>query len=242
MTPEKSPVRVEIERQILTALAESDRPMTLRELMPAVDAAEGPQQVARILGYMRNDGQVANGPDVQPGEPGGLSGKGARSVASYQLKGGPAILQGKISDIDLIAALKMIAAEDDDGEACLDNRRTAALKTAYPEVVETFDRLDDAADSHNGDEFKLGIIDRSFLDPERAIGECEEVGNCIHDDAGWISDEDHTFERDVLELREIAEQAALGAADALIRGSHLRAWEAVQRLHRAVTTFASDYV
>ena len=215
MSTEKSPVRIEIERQILAALSESDRPMTLRELAPIADAAEGPQQLARILGYMRRDGMIVNGPEVQPGEPGGLSGKGARVVASYWLSQfyltvmqqdiepmtnpEPAILQGKSADIDLIAALKMSAAEDDDGEACLD-----------------------AADaSHNSDEFEWT--------PEMIAG----LNTCA---------DNFDFERDVLELREIAEQAALDAADALIRGSHLRAWEAVQRLHRAVTTFTSDYV
>jgi hypothetical protein len=142
MSNDKSPVRVEIERQILAALSGSDRPMTLRELVPIVDAAEDPQQIARILGYMRADGQIANGSDVQPDEPGGLSGKGARPVASYQISEGnpmtkpePAILQGESADIDLIAALKMSTAEDDDAEACLDS----------------------AGNSHNGDEFEMPI-------------------------------------------------------------------------------------
>jgi hypothetical protein len=187
MSNDKSPVRIEVERQILAALSESDRPMTLRELAPIADAAEGPQQLARILGYMRRDGMIVNGPEVHPGEPGGLSGKGARVVASYQLNedcvmnSEPAILQGKSADIDLIAALKMSAAEDD------------AESSGHVEI-----QADD----------RVGI----------------------------------EFERDVLVLREIAEHAALDAADALIRNSPVRAWEAMLRVHRAVVGFSEDYV
>jgi hypothetical protein len=223
MSNDKSPVRVEIERQILSALSESDRPMTLRELVPIVDAAEGPQQIARILGYMRADGQIANGPEVQPDEPGGLSGKGARPVASYWLNRAvspdwlnkdramnsePAILQGKSADIDLIAALKMSAAEDDDGEAC----------------------MDDVGESHNGDEFEMpisGLGELQYDPDEAAFAECAD---------------NIAFERDVLELRQIAEHAALDVADALIRNSPVRAWEAMQRVHRAVVGFSEDYV
>lgn len=183
MSVEKTPVRVEIERQIIAALSQSVRPMTLRELMPDVDAAEGPQQVARILGYMRNDGEIVNGPDVQPGEPGGLSGKGARAVAYCLPRDGQAIESASTPiDADLVAALKMSVAEEDDGEACLDSDRR-----------------------------------------------------------GYAEFSDTAFERDVLELRQIAEHAAIDAADALIRGSTVRAWESVQRLHRAVVGFAEDY-
>lgn len=44
-------------------------------------------------------------------------------------------MQGKSADIDLIAALKMSAAEEDDAEACLDS----------------------IGESHNGDEFRIPL-------------------------------------------------------------------------------------
>ena len=100
---------------------------------------------------------------------------------------------------DIGAALRMRAAEEDDGEACLDA----------------------IGESHNGDEFEMPLSGHGELHVE-----------CLDSLA---------FERDVLDMREIADQAALDVADALIRGSHLRAWEAVQRLHRAVVSFSQDY-
>ena len=46
---------------------------------------------------------------------------------------------------------------------------------------------------------------------------------------------------DLEALRMIAEQARLDAADALIRECPIRAWEAVQRLARAVISFSEDW-
>jgi hypothetical protein len=238
MSTDKSPVRVEIERQILAALSGSDRPMTLRELVPIVDAAEGPQQIARILGYMRADGQIANGPDVQPDEPGGLSGKGARPVASYQLRREPAILQGKSADIDLIAALKMIAAADDDGEVCMDDELEWARNANSRAAA-----LDSAGGSQNGDEFEMPISGLGELHCDPGEAAFEWTPEMAERRLAYAECSDNiAFERDVLELREIADQAALDVADALIRGSQLRAWEAVQRMHRAVVGFSDDYV
>jgi hypothetical protein len=46
---------------------------------------------------------------------------------------------------------------------------------------------------------------------------------------------------DLESLRMIAEKARLDAADALIRECPIRAWEAVQRLARAVISFSEDW-
>jgi hypothetical protein len=85
MSTEKSLVRVEIERQVIEALEAAGRPMTARELMSDVDAAEDTVALVRVLCHMRDAGQIENGPEVQPGMPGGMTGKGARAVASYRL-------------------------------------------------------------------------------------------------------------------------------------------------------------
>jgi hypothetical protein len=85
MSTEKSLVRVEIERQVIEALEAAGRPMTARELMSDVDAAEDTVALVRVLCHMRDAGQIKNGPEVQPGMPGGMTGKGARAVASYRL-------------------------------------------------------------------------------------------------------------------------------------------------------------
>jgi len=139
MMPEKSPVRVEIERQVAAALDAAGRPMTARELLPIVDAAEDAKALVRILSHMRSAGDIAHGPEVSPGEPGGMDGRGARPVASYCLPILPydhnrqaTESMNKPTDTDLVAALKMHAAEDD-GEACLDS----------------------IGESHNGDEFVM---------------------------------------------------------------------------------------
>ena len=98
---------------------------------------------------------------------------------------------------DIVAALKMRAAKEDDAEVCLDS----------------------TGESCNGDEFRGLPLETEFQ-----------------------SAEDFSFERDMIELREIADQAALDVADALIRNAPVRAWEAVQRLQRAVVSITRDYV
>lgn len=84
-SPIKTPVREQIEAAVLTALQTSDRPLTARDLYPLCDAADDQHALARVLSHMRQSGTLENGPEVAPGEPGGMLGQGARAVKSYQL-------------------------------------------------------------------------------------------------------------------------------------------------------------
>lgn len=72
-----------------------------------------------------------------------------------------------MNNADMVAVMKMRAAEDDDGEAC----------------------LDEAAESHNGDEW--------------AMTQCE----------------DFSFERDLLTTRQIADDSLIDIANALLAGN-----------------------
>ena len=137
----KSPVRVAIEADILAALAQATRPLSVDDLYPRCESAEDKAMVARVVSHLRAAGEIACGPDLSPGEPGGMDPKtkGARAVKSYRLP----------SAAESVAVMKgQIGAKH-------------ALRAAYPDVVETFDRLevsgafghmDTAAESHDGDE------------------------------------------------------------------------------------------
>lgn len=83
--PAKSPEREEIEREVFAALRAAARPLTLNDLFPLIDSADSKATLARILGHMREAGSLARGPDVEPGQPGGMTGKGARACTSYVL-------------------------------------------------------------------------------------------------------------------------------------------------------------
>ncbi|NCC28919.1 MAG: hypothetical protein EOM22_12455 [Gammaproteobacteria bacterium] len=129
MNTETKQLRPAISAEIIRALELAVRPLTLTDLFELCESAETKNDLARVLSYLKSEGKIKNGPEVQPNEPGGLSGKGARAVASYVIATDspePAIRQGKTGDI--VAVMR--------GQA------------------DGFDRLDDAADSRGGDEFE----------------------------------------------------------------------------------------
>ena len=77
--------RATLSDEILSALARAVRPLTLSDLYEQCETAEDRPAIARVLTYLKSEGAIENGPDVAPGEPGGMEGKGARAVASYRL-------------------------------------------------------------------------------------------------------------------------------------------------------------
>ena len=77
--------RATLSDEILSALARAVRPLTLSDLYEQCETAEDRPAIARVLTYLKSENAIENGPDVAPGEPGGMEGKGARAVASYRL-------------------------------------------------------------------------------------------------------------------------------------------------------------
>jgi hypothetical protein len=145
-----------MKEEIRSILADGSE-RTVRELNALIEP-ESVQKLHEALAYMRKSGEIQNGTDRPPGDPGGLSGKGARPIKTWRMtveedepadirRPEPAILQGKSGDIVAIM-------------------RGQALREAYPEVIETFDKLDDAADSHNGDEFEMPLSGHGELQTE----------------------------------------------------------------------------
>ena len=120
----KSHARPMIVAEILATLESASRPLTLGDLYARCGTVETKADLARVLTYLKSEGKIENGDDVQPGEPGGMAeGKGARAVASYRLVGEP-----------VAAARREIADEE--------RAKSEALRAAYPDVAETFDRVE----------------------------------------------------------------------------------------------------
>lgn len=171
-TETKTPTRPLIAAEITRALEAATRPLTLSDLYDMCESAETKEDLARVLSYLKSDGRIENGDEVQPGEPGGMSGKGARAVASYRLASAVAIEAQPLgawadqADADLTgtnigdAGIQSFIASRH--EPAIRQGKSAdvieALRDAYPDVAEAFDRLDDASDSRNGDEFSSGPL------------------------------------------------------------------------------------
>lgn len=80
-----NPTRAAIADEVIAILANAERPLTLADLYAACETVEYSKDLSAALSRMRSEGRIENGPEVQPGEPGGMTGKGARPVASYRL-------------------------------------------------------------------------------------------------------------------------------------------------------------
>ncbi|NCC28224.1 MAG: hypothetical protein EOM22_08790 [Gammaproteobacteria bacterium] len=163
--------RAQIASEILDAIDASDRPITLSEMYEASPSAEDRASVARVASYLKSTKAIEVAGEIQPGEPGGMAGKGARTVASYRRVPGnversdsagelgffsktTAAEIGQGTSADIIALGKMSAAEDDD-EARFDDelewaRGANSRAAAY--------QAEAAADSHGGDEFDENAI------------------------------------------------------------------------------------
>jgi hypothetical protein len=76
--------RAQIAEEILAAVDAASRPITLAEMYDDCPSAEDRASVARVVSYLKSTGKIACAGEVQPGEPGGMSGKGARVVSAYQ--------------------------------------------------------------------------------------------------------------------------------------------------------------
>ncbi len=80
-----NPTRAAIADEVIAILANAERPLTLADLYAACETVEYSKDLSAALSRMRSEGRIENGPEVQPGMPGGMTGKGARAVASYRL-------------------------------------------------------------------------------------------------------------------------------------------------------------
>ncbi|NCA72014.1 MAG: hypothetical protein EOM91_18435 [Sphingobacteriia bacterium] len=78
------PNRSQIASEILAAIDEAGRPITLSEMYEASPSAEDRASVARVASYLKSTKAIEVAGEVQPGEPGGMTGKGARVVSAYR--------------------------------------------------------------------------------------------------------------------------------------------------------------
>jgi hypothetical protein len=99
------------------------------------------------------------------------------------------------------------------------NEQTEQTELARVLESELYPDLDQSESSRNGDEFAAPTLDWQAQITER-----------------------NELDREILALRDIADQSAIDIADALINNRKRAAWAAFQRLHRATVTFSEDYV
>lgn len=171
---------------IRNALATGEA-MTARELFAVIEP-EDIQRLHEALSAMRKAGEIENGPE-RTNSQGGRALKTWRMAECAEEILADSAPMGSGKSADAVAALRMMAAEEDDAEAC----------------------LDEAGSSHNGDEFEWTpeMVDRrkrsaEAMDDEWALRP--------------ITDEDMAFEADLLMARQIADQSLIDVAAALLAG------------------------
>lgn len=158
---------------------------------------------------------IEQGEPRSPGEPGGMTGKGACPVNTWRLASGahvPSAPKPKTSDRALAAeALKrMSCAEDDDAEACLDS----------------------AATSHDGDEWAHHTHDIADLAMDRVYQRmADEV------DLAEIARQTRDDER--RHIRAEADVALIAMAHALLKGDPV--WDCAVKMHAQITVLTERW-
>jgi len=234
----KSPVREAIEAEVLAALRTSARPLTSHDFLIRCESAQDKAELARILYLMREAGTIEPGPEVAPGQPGGMTGKGARACVSYRLQvpdpAPPETVESEPSETES-------AQLDSAGESINGDEYARPLGEMVP-TLPTF-----AA------QIAAEMRAAASADPHRSRGFGAYVDPVIDAEADAEPEPDHAAARDpfevyesdrwasdVLRLGELSDAALIEIADELLEGD--RIWTAVRAMHRHAKQLAADWI
>ena len=232
--PVKSPLRAEIEAEVIGILSRFDRPMSAAEIFVRTETAEDRTAVVRIIGHMREAGTIVRDVDIPVGELGGMpaKAKGARAVASYRLPTEEERAERAAQEVTDPVEEQMTR-----GPRALDSGRgspqpPAAVKdslTAVPSAnsareEDPAEYLDSAGSSANGDE--------SASPWSRILADDNHYPERNYDDRRW--------ETDVLQTCETSREFLILLADQLLATNPV--WAAAREVDHRIQKLAENYV